>query len=1757
MYTIYAGSLCIYNDVNLLDELKIITPTLTMADSAAGSLEITVPTTNVGYDIIQRMKTEIIVKQNGIEIWSGRVLKEGINFLKHRTLYCEGELAYLNDTTQPQAEYHDVTIQSFLESLIGIHNSKVNIEKQFTIGIVTVTDPNNSIFRYTNYEKTIECINDKLLKKFGGHIRIRKVNGIRYLDYLEDYPNTNTQTIEFGKNLLDFTQNKDMSEYATVIQPLGARLDTSPIEALDAYLTVESVNNGKRFVVSTDAVNEYGWIEKVVSWNDVETADALLTKATKYLTDIQFDNIILEVSAVDFNCINIETESIKLLDEMRVLSKPHGMDRYFPVSKIVLQLDKPSNTKFTMGTSEVISLTSANNKTNSDLLSKIESLPKRFELLKDAKDNATQLITSATNGFVTIVQGQNGSRELLITNDIDYTVATKVWRWNINGLAYSSTGYNGTYGLAMTMDGSIVADRITTGVLNANLMKAGIIRSVNGDSYWDLVTGEVNFVAYSQAIKDNTDAIGLIRENLDDFSVATLATLDSLQSQVDGSITTWFYAVIPTNNNTPAVDWNTTDLKNIHLGDLYYDTITGYGYRYQVVNSVYDWQIITDTDITKALTAAADAQDTADSKRRVFINTPTVPYDVGDLWTQGASGDLMRCSVTKVIGMSYLLSDWIKASKYTDDTAVDNLHIGGRNLIIGSSSATVTDKWTSEGWDGSIACNNSIERIYSLQALNGWRTHMYTLDSSYANKTVTISFYAKLTSIDTTSTNLNSLTFNNDSASSFTAIPFDIEGNTGTDTLPVKDVWLFFKKTTTLNSIARVGFMVACQPENQGFITTWLIKDLKVETGDKATDWTPAPEDVTANTDTLKFKFTNIIGCDVTNNIVTNLVVGGGWGNAGVSNTYKFYNGDSIEFRFFDRLEVMVGLSTNDVDQHYMSEQYAIYHVADSLYIFESAINIKQIVNNWLETDILAIQITDNKVNYFRNGSLVYTSATTPVLPMVLDIAIQQAGAKCSVQYGMENSFKVYSDAIKFTADNATTAISDISSDSKLTPSEKQTIRKEWDNIYNTYLTDSHQADVFGIVSEKTNYSNNMYYIAVYLNGNVDFNFFTTIPSWISDANLSTTTDIDGTEFRYKFVTFYEARQLLLNAISTKAKILADNAQYNVDNLKIGGRNLLSDSGFELGNWKPAAENYAYSGNKYPGNNSDKSYAISKIADGDSYAIFRIGVRPVGHYILSFDIKCDIPNGVMSGNIFVRASDYTVTYQMLHMSTIPMAWTRIIYQFDVLEEHSMGLELILRPLESVNYGSVLYDNFKLENGTKATDWSPAPEDIDIIKFSFTNIVGGTMDGNKFTKTIDSGWGSAGISNTYKFYNGDSLEFKLISGSQVMCGLSINDIDQNYETIGFALYVDISGTLSVYELGQGRYTIADTWLYTDVFAVKISENKIYYLRNGTVFYTSTVTPTLPLVLDTAMYQVNSEVSINYGMVDSLKAYTEGKTTANSIVSTINQTAEAIKISADKLDLTGLVTIANIGTAGKTIINGSNIKSGAIQSANYSVTSPFTGSRLDLSNGSFDSAYFKWNQQGYFTASGGTIGLWSVDPSSGGLIYNNTSKGVVGGQKFIEMNLGSSVNHGEYNINTTFTPYEASFGRYYPNGKGAIEFAFRDYTEMTADGIFLWHNGTSMNDPSVDASIMVQQYSGHGGITTGICFNSPTTIRFNNNIDVGGASIWGANVEVAGALIAPNVVCKSGLTAYYNESQAVYISGSQFLVLSIKGHEMGWW
>ena len=254
-------------------------------------------------------------------------------------------------------------------------------------------------------------------------------------------------------------------------------------------------------------------------------------------------------------------------------------------------------------------------------------------------------------------------------------------------------------GIYLTDEGKIAinASAILAGIIRASLIQTGVLQSKDGKSFVLDLDNNILKGAFSELSVSGKTVDQIAQEKLDTYAAEVSKDIENLQNQIDGNITSWFGDYVPTASNEPASGWTTEDLKSQHLGDLFYiNEGAGQGgtvYRWTLVNGVYQWVIVEDTDVAKALAAAAAAQDTADSKRRVFVVQPTPPYDVGDLWAQGSGGDLMRCKTSRASG-SYSASDWELASKYIDAASAGTIAQG---KVDAQSHADIFNKWTDGG----------------------------------------------------------------------------------------------------------------------------------------------------------------------------------------------------------------------------------------------------------------------------------------------------------------------------------------------------------------------------------------------------------------------------------------------------------------------------------------------------------------------------------------------------------------------------------------------------------------------------------------------------------------------------------------------------------------------------------------------------------------------------------------------------------------------------------------------------------------------------------------------------------------------------------------------------------------------------------------------------------------------------------------------------------------------------------------------------
>ena len=221
-------------------------------------------------------------------------------------------------------------------------------------------------------------------------------------------------------------------------------------------------------------------------------------------------------------------------------------------------------------------------------------------------------------------------------------------------------------------------------MINGRFIKTGRIESADGTTYFDLDNSEIGGrIVFTQNGQKKTleEIAAETLENKNYINNTLPGILDGFTKQIDGKIETWYQ------ESDPSTKWKDKE-KDAHVGDLWYNTKTNEAKRY---SSKLAWETIKDADAIKALQDASKAQDTADGKRRVFVSTPTTPYDVGDLWTQGASGDLMRCKVARASG-KYSSSDWERAVKYTDDSALTTFINGVYSSTMDSLTSQIDGK---------------------------------------------------------------------------------------------------------------------------------------------------------------------------------------------------------------------------------------------------------------------------------------------------------------------------------------------------------------------------------------------------------------------------------------------------------------------------------------------------------------------------------------------------------------------------------------------------------------------------------------------------------------------------------------------------------------------------------------------------------------------------------------------------------------------------------------------------------------------------------------------------------------------------------------------------------------------------------------------------------------------------------------------------------------------------------------------------------
>ena len=291
-----------------------------------------------------------------------------------------------------------------------------------------------------------------------------------------------------------------------------------------------------------------------------------------------------------------------------------------------------------------------------------------------------ETLKSGSGLYSTEEKQPDGSSIYYLHDKMSLAESRNVIKLTSDAIGFSTDGgKNYPYGFTITGEmitrllyaEGINADYINTGALTVKDKSGNIIFFADIETGTVRISGDNVTIGGKSAPEAISDAVKESKNYADgkvsDFAETVTKSVADLQNQIDGQIETFYYDYEPKLNNIPASDWTTEDDKKKHEGDLFYWKSKGYAYRFFKDGDTWKWQLVQDTDVTKALQTASFAQSTADSKCRVFVVQPTPPYDTGDMWNQGQNGDILTCVVARGEGASFVESDWQKLNKYTDD----------------------------------------------------------------------------------------------------------------------------------------------------------------------------------------------------------------------------------------------------------------------------------------------------------------------------------------------------------------------------------------------------------------------------------------------------------------------------------------------------------------------------------------------------------------------------------------------------------------------------------------------------------------------------------------------------------------------------------------------------------------------------------------------------------------------------------------------------------------------------------------------------------------------------------------------------------------------------------------------------------------------------------------------------------------------------------------------------------------------------------
>lgn len=416
MIQVYADDLLVYD--SRIEDYALTELTVTAGLDTGGTASVGMPPKHPAYNAFTSYKTLVTIYRDNRLLFRGRALYPSDDFYNRRTITCEGERCFLLDSVIRPYVYQDDPAAIFAD-VIAQHNAQVDTFKQFVVGTITVTDPNNYIRMESESALQTSDVIDKLVERCGGYIVFTtNTEGQRVINWYEELTYQSRQVIEFGENLLDFARTSANTDLATVIIPYGAKDETTGIR-----VDITSVNDGQDFIQDYDAVALRGVIAKPVYWDDITLPQNLLAKAKQYLASSKLIITSLDLTAVDLSDLDKDIDTFQVGDLVHVRSRPHGVDELFQLTERSYDLlDPQNNGKVTLG-KNIATLTGADaagDKRSTSELQRVEqSVRANFTIdnaaaVEEMRQTMTSLIQQSTESIRLEVSEQYTSNDDLM-----------------------------------------------------------------------------------------------------------------------------------------------------------------------------------------------------------------------------------------------------------------------------------------------------------------------------------------------------------------------------------------------------------------------------------------------------------------------------------------------------------------------------------------------------------------------------------------------------------------------------------------------------------------------------------------------------------------------------------------------------------------------------------------------------------------------------------------------------------------------------------------------------------------------------------------------------------------------------------------------------------------------------------------------------------------------------------------------------------------------------------------------------------------------------------------------------------------------------------------------------------------------------------------------------------------------------------------------------------------------------------------------